>query len=216
MFARSVGLNVANIATLAIPNARHATWCESRQEPLGRYRARSVHQPWDSRMEKPLAVAVVALSFASSCVLAQSQERAGDAALGALSEAVVLGPVGAVAGAVIGFTAGPAISHSRATRGPQPQGHQNLPKRSASPVSGGAPAQSASRPAPAPQPAATEKPVPATSVGTEARKFYAACANLGVKGPTESQAGVKPTPPRPVTRSRPDPRRSALFHPLVM
>jgi hypothetical protein len=35
MFARSVGLNVANIATLAIPNARNATWCESRQEPLG-------------------------------------------------------------------------------------------------------------------------------------------------------------------------------------
>jgi hypothetical protein len=104
MFARSVGLNVANIGTLAILNARHATWCESRQQPLGRYRVRSFHQPWDSRMKKPLAVAVKALSFAPSCVLAQ--ERAGDAALGALSGAVVLGPVGAVAGAVIGFTAG--------------------------------------------------------------------------------------------------------------
>ena len=42
--------------------------------------------------------------FAPSCVLAQ--ERAGDAALGALSGAVVLGPVEAVAGAVIGLTAG--------------------------------------------------------------------------------------------------------------
>ena len=40
-------------------------------------------------MKKPLAVAVMALSFAPSCVLAQ--ERAGDAALGALSGAVVLG-----------------------------------------------------------------------------------------------------------------------------
>src|SRR6516164_1748858 len=111
MFARSVGLNVANIGTLAIPNARGATWCESRQQPLGRYRARSFHQPWDSTMKKPLAVAVMALSFAPSCVLAQ--ERAGDAALGALSGAVVLGPVGAVAGAVIGFTAGPVNRSAR-------------------------------------------------------------------------------------------------------
>ena len=45
------------------------------------------------RMKKPLAVAVVALTFAPSCVL--GQERAGDAALGALSGAIVLGPVGA-------------------------------------------------------------------------------------------------------------------------
>src|SRR5215469_8639255 len=127
-------------------------------------------------MKRPLAVAVVVLSFAPTCVFAQ--ERAGDAALGALSGAVVLGPVGAVAGAVIGFTAGPAISHSWATRGPQTQGHQNSPKRSASTISSGAPAQSANRPAPAPQPAATEnvqqpaaappEPVPATSVGPEA------------------------------------------------
>ena len=182
MFARSVGLNVANIGTLATLNAHHTTWCESRQQPVGRYRARSFHQPWDSTMKKPLAVAVMALSFAPSCVLAQ--ERAGDAALGALSGAVVLGPVGAVAGAVIGFTAGPAISHSWATRGPQPQGYQNSPKRSASTVSSGAHAQSANRPAPAqqpaatenvqqpaaapPEPAATEKPVPATSLGPEA------------------------------------------------
>ena len=134
------------------------------------------------RMKKALAIAVVALSSASSGVLAQ--ERAGDAALGALSGAVVLGPVGAVAGAVIGFTAGPAISHSWATRGPEPRGHQNSPKRSASAVSSGASAQSANRPATDPQPpakekvqqpaaappepAATEKPVPATSLGPEA------------------------------------------------
>jgi predicted lipid-binding transport protein (Tim44 family) len=132
-------------------------------------------------MKKLLAVAVMALSFAPSGVLAQ--ERAGDAALGALSGAVVLGPVGAVAGAVIGFTAGPAISHSWGTRGPEPQRHQTSPKRSTSAISNGAPAQSANGPAPAPQPAATEKvqqpapatpeppptekPVPATSLGPE-------------------------------------------------
>jgi hypothetical protein len=43
---------------------------------------------------------------------AHAQERAGDAALGALSGVVVFGPVGLVVGAVVGFTAGPAISRS--------------------------------------------------------------------------------------------------------
>ncbi|HMK81138.1 MAG TPA: hypothetical protein VK438_15890 [Xanthobacteraceae bacterium] len=43
---------------------------------------------------------------------AHAGERVGDAALGALSGAVVFGPVGLVAGAVVGFTAGPAISRS--------------------------------------------------------------------------------------------------------
>ena len=43
---------------------------------------------------------------------ARAQERTGDAALGALSGAVVLGPVGAVAGSVVGYTAGPAIAGS--------------------------------------------------------------------------------------------------------
>ena len=52
---------------------------------------------------------------------AKAQERAGDAALGAVSGAVVLGPVGAVAGAIVGFTAGPAISRSWSTRGSSPR-----------------------------------------------------------------------------------------------
>jgi hypothetical protein len=43
---------------------------------------------------------------------AKAQQRAGDAALGAVSGAVVLGPIGAVAGAFIGYTAGPSISRS--------------------------------------------------------------------------------------------------------
>src|SRR5262249_25514111 len=61
-------------------------------------------------MKKILAAAAITLAFAPSGVLAQ--ERVGDAALGALSGAVVLGPVGAVAGAVVGYTAGPSIAHS--------------------------------------------------------------------------------------------------------
>src|SRR5947199_3618283 len=54
-----------------------------------------------------LAGALMLLPFA-----AQAGERGGDAALGALSGAVVFGPVGLVAGAIVGYTAGPAISQS--------------------------------------------------------------------------------------------------------
>jgi hypothetical protein len=43
---------------------------------------------------------------------AHAQERAGPAALGALAGAVVLGPVGLVAGAAIGYTAGPEIGRA--------------------------------------------------------------------------------------------------------
>jgi hypothetical protein len=61
-------------------------------------------------MKRLLVAAVIAGIFFS--FEANAQERAGSAALGAVSGAVVLGPVGAVAGALIGFTAGPAIAHS--------------------------------------------------------------------------------------------------------
>src|SRR5262249_22578878 len=61
-------------------------------------------------MKKIFAAGVINLAFMPSGVLAQ--ERTGDAALGALSGAVVLGPIGAVAGAVVGYTAGPSIAHS--------------------------------------------------------------------------------------------------------
>ena len=59
-----------------------------------------------------MTVATVALSLTLMSSAAMAQERTGDAALGALSGAVVLGPIGAVAGAVIGYTAGPSISSS--------------------------------------------------------------------------------------------------------
>src|SRR4051812_50039507 len=57
-------------------------------------------------------IAAAAMAVALAPVGALAQHRAGDAALGALSGAVVLGPIGAVAGAVVGYTAGPAIAHS--------------------------------------------------------------------------------------------------------
>src|SRR5882672_12807014 len=75
--------------------------------------------PWASRhirgiaMKKPLIGALIAGSLISLVSFqANAQERAGDAALGAVSGAVVLGPVGAVAGAFIGYAAGPSIARS--------------------------------------------------------------------------------------------------------
>jgi hypothetical protein len=64
----------------------------------------------ETRMKKTTASVVISLVLMSSTAIAE--ERPGDAALGAVSGAVVLGPIGAVAGAVIGWTAGPSISHS--------------------------------------------------------------------------------------------------------
>lgn len=67
-------------------------------------------------MRGKLAALTIGLVFLSSAV--RAQERAGDAALGALSGAVVLGPIGAVAGAVVGYTAGPSIAQSWGMRRP--------------------------------------------------------------------------------------------------
>jgi hypothetical protein len=65
---------------------------------------------------------------------AKAQERAGDAALGAVSGAVVLGPVGAVAGALIGYTAGPSIAHSWGVRQSAPRARvQRTSQTSAAP-----------------------------------------------------------------------------------
>ncbi len=61
-------------------------------------------------MIKIFANAAAILLLASSA--ASAQNRAGDAALGAVSGAVVLGPIGAVAGAFIGYSAGPSIARS--------------------------------------------------------------------------------------------------------
>ena len=73
-------------------------------------------------MKKLLVAAVIAGSFFS--FEASAQQRAGSAALGAVSGAVVLGPLGAVAGAFIGYAAGPAIAHSWGL------GHSRAPTRS--------------------------------------------------------------------------------------
>jgi hypothetical protein len=61
-------------------------------------------------MKKAIPSFALALALMSPAV--RAGERTGDAALGAVSGALVLGPIGAVGGAVVGYTAGPSISHS--------------------------------------------------------------------------------------------------------
>lgn len=80
-------------------------------------------------MTKALITALAILACVPASALAQ--ERAGDAALGAVSGAVVLGPVGAVAGALIGYTAGPSIARSWGIRGSQSAKHRQPPRRAA-------------------------------------------------------------------------------------
>jgi hypothetical protein len=85
-------------------------------------------------MKRVLAAAITAIVLASSEALAQ--ERVGDAALGALSGAVVLGPVGAAAGAVIGYTAGPAIARSWGIGGHRKRYVRRSARRSAKAAAG--------------------------------------------------------------------------------
>jgi hypothetical protein len=81
----------------------------------------------------PMTKALISAVAMLACVpvSAVAQERAGDAALGAVSGAVVLGPVGAVAGALIGYTAGPSIARSWGIRGSHSAGHRPPPRRAA-------------------------------------------------------------------------------------
>jgi|SRR6185437_356873 hypothetical protein len=114
-------------------------------------------------MKNTVAVAAVALSLMSSAAMAG--ERPTDAALGALSGAVVFGPIGAVAGAVVGYTAGPSISHPwRRSSGTR---HARRPARQETRAfaSDGPPAPRSqvtppAAPAPAESPQATAAPPP--------------------------------------------------------
>src|SRR5262245_13312370 len=78
-------------------------------------------------MKNIVVAAVIGIWCVPSATLAG--ERVGDAALGALSGAVVLGPVGAVAGAVIGYTAGPSIADSWGLRRSEPRQSAKLPPK---------------------------------------------------------------------------------------
>jgi hypothetical protein len=73
-----------------------------------------------------IAIAAVLVIVTSA---ASAQHRAGDAALGAVSGAVVLGPVGAVAGAFIGYAAGPSIARSWGLDRSRPVRHRRQASR---------------------------------------------------------------------------------------
>jgi hypothetical protein len=102
-----------------------------------------------------------ALPFAATSAIAG--ERTGDAALGALSGALVLGPVGAVAGAVVGYTTGPDIAHG--------WGLRSSPHRRPRSASAAAPPRANRTPLPKPRPDAApwaRSPAPTRSAGTAA------------------------------------------------
>jgi hypothetical protein len=82
-------------------------------------------------MKKALTTAILVACLVP--VGARAQERAGDAALGALSGAFVFGPVGAVAGALVGYTAGPDISRSWRLRSPHHRPRPQSVNRSRAP-----------------------------------------------------------------------------------
>jgi hypothetical protein len=81
-------------------------------------------------MKKIVVATVIAIWCVPTATFAG--ERVGDAALGALSGAVVLGPVGAVAGAVIGYTAGPSIADSWGLKRSEPRQSAKLPAKTTS------------------------------------------------------------------------------------
>src|SRR5262249_26700075 len=75
-------------------------------------------------MKRQIAIVAMAMMVSSAAV---AGERATSAALGAVSGAVVLGPVGAVAGAFIGYTAGPSMSRAWGVRGSGSSARQPRP-----------------------------------------------------------------------------------------
>ncbi len=78
-------------------------------------------------MKKQAVIVAMLLTVSTA---AGAGERATDTALGAVAGAVVLGPIGAAAGAFIGYTAGPSMSRAWGVRGRSASSRQ--PRRTAS------------------------------------------------------------------------------------
>jgi hypothetical protein len=67
-------------------------------------------------MKKLIAAAVVVGAVVLVPAVASAQERLFDGALGAGAGALAFGPVGAVAGGLVGYTAGPNIATGMGVR----------------------------------------------------------------------------------------------------
>ncbi len=78
-------------------------------------------------MKKTFVCMVTAAFFVSYG--AYAGERPLDAGLGVVSGAVVFGPVGAIAGGVIGYAKGPAISRTLGLSGRHHRGHYSRSAR---------------------------------------------------------------------------------------
>jgi hypothetical protein len=110
-------------------------------------------------MKKTIAIAAISLALISSQARAD-EHRGGDAALGALSGAVVLGPIGAVAGAVVGYTAGPSIAHSWGFRHSHSARRTRAARQAAPPAEAPTPAPEARGQAMPPSDAHASMPTP--------------------------------------------------------
>src|SRR6266403_4885535 len=113
----------------------------------------------EPQMKRLVLASAVFLTFAPAVALAQG--RGGDAALGALSGAVVFGPVGAVAGAVVGYTAGPSIARSWGWRGSSRRDSQSRVKTRAAAPRAANPQVVQNGPAPAASPSPPPVQAPA-------------------------------------------------------
>ena len=80
-------------------------------------------------MKKLAAFVALMLTISTA---ADAGERVTDTALGAVAGAVVLGPIGAAAGAFIGYTAGPSMSRAWGVRGGRSASSSRQPRRTAS------------------------------------------------------------------------------------
>jgi hypothetical protein len=118
-------------------------------------------------MKWKIAFSILALSFATQ--VSADERRGGDAALGALSGAVVLGPIGAVAGAVVGYTAGPSIAHAWGFRRGSTAHHRARQARQDAQLSSAQSAPAQVTPSAATVPA-TAQPRPAASARTASSK----------------------------------------------
>lgn len=128
-------------------------------------------------MRKWAVLAAIAGSLI--CTQAQAQERAGSAAIGVVAGALILGPVGAIAGGLVGYTAGPEMSRGLTA---DQRAVRSKPQRSARSATG------AKRPAATnltTNPAATSQPTV-----TRAPEAVAIAAK-----PPPSIRGTQPLPP---------------------
>jgi len=81
-------------------------------------------------MKKLLIVTAVVGAAVLTPALAGAQERLFDGVLGAGAGALAFGPVGAVAGGVVGYTAGPNIATGLGVRHPQRAHHRHVYRES--------------------------------------------------------------------------------------